>query len=473
MDYIRKEKKLGNSFEETLQEPIQKTSKSLEIKQNNVLNKIFEIEKPSQYQKIKIIGILREIINEMDNTVVKNGGTVETIVKINDALTKKFEINSDVGDAILLKSIYPEKVGEKPIGNLDCDSRCLLVYGVMQELGREKELALVEMTGHVQVYLPESQVFFETLDGTTKKAVELSEKQLLEMNILDSLAKIQSLAFSNMATSLANEIKMNSNPLRLFGKSDPNFDIEFKRKEMEDCFQKAFELDFDQVTLRKNYITTHKLDSLKYEELALIYRSIIVTLETNYKKRLNLIENNFQNSEMKINKVSDLGDVISPSSTVRQAYYEYGMFCLYDKKDYAESNRVFEKLFSVEKISANILNLLDGYFSGKDYGKFIAAYGGNYAMLLNDTDIDRRDIDGLESKYLVSSIITGKIKLTEVNRNEFVNKYANKPLIRGFFDEEKKLDGGYWNIRQADAVEALKSWEGFEQFKKILLDKKD
>ena len=500
--------------------------------QNNVLNLLATIEKPSVYQ----LNFLENAANKIKEELTgKNLGVMETIRYINDRLTELFPQDANKGDSILLKDIVLVKAGASPKGNIDCDSRSLLIYSVMQKLGKEKELAITELTGHAMLYVPSSQIFFETLNSTEKQKGTLTERELLELNILDTPQKIMGFVYSNMATSVASEVQAEENARIFFHKTNPSFDLAEKKKEAEQLFNKALELNPDQITLRKNYITTYESDFKKAETVALMHQSIIITLENNYRSR-------WQDLSTLPNKTSSSGDeetTMLRTETVRAAYIDYGMFCQYKKNDFAKSAEIFERLFdaadkhllfnsrdietfkndlklngiaknidkpiidkiaSMEKESKNcvrfkeegfeeeayviektrndelniypadgfaLMMLLDACFTNKEYDRYVAVYDNNKHIIANGMwDAGLSNIEQLANQRLVSELITGKEKLTPESRNEFIKAHGNSELI------EPIINHTSWNFSQFTPVEALKAWEGYPEFERILLNKK-
>lgn len=431
------------------------------LRKDNAIHAVFEVEKPSDYQRGRLLDAVQQIKGELAGLL----STVEAITHINKRLSEIFPNEEKLGDSALLKDIVPAKEGGKPKGNLDCDSRCLLTLSVMQELGREKEAVIVEMTGHTMLYIPASQAFFETLTGKMRKKSGLSERELLEMNALETPRKVQALACANMAASIASEIEAQGQA-SLFGTQDRNFDFDGKKKEMDRLFMKALELDPEQITLRKNYITMHEKDPQQFETVALFYQTMITTLEGNYRNRVGadtLAPSGIKERPMP----ADEGEaMLKKSETLQDAYFNYALFCHYEKGDYGKAAELYERLFSANPDGpAYLMGLLGSNFQAGNYKKYIQAYE-KHGGFLEQQNIYRLDKEAHYSEYLVSRIISGEIRLTSKNRGEFVRNYGGSALLRPFLEGREN-----WNIRQFDAVETLKAWEGFPEFKRVLLSK--
>lgn len=463
-----------------------------------------EVEKPNEYQLKQIIEMKNRIVHKIKK---ENFSSMMEMLKfINSEVDSNFE---DKEPTVYLKDAFAEKDGVDPKGSFDCDSRAIMCQSVLEELGyTSSDVEMCTFEGHMMLKDKKTDQYFET---TENKIVELDQEEKVQENGIDSYEKYLSYLITNEAIQLALD-----GAGEFFGNKR---DDRLKLNQATEKFNKALELDKDNITACLNYIKLikDKLLVTKGDErtqladkASEVYKNMMVTLVKKHygisggenknkdDKKIELgdgigtmvsLGNKANRSFSDENKsLDDLGlsarelaqGAIVNNKYIEKKFSEYAEFNYYQANNFEEAARIWESLVAASEQSGgdkvtravykNFISL--SYFKNKNYQQSIeAAYkaqddidnvlrsGGrqSYASRLENYG------DKLKGLVLASKIMDGEIIINENNAVDFCSKYKNNHLVGPLISGEN-----HWNTNYLDIVEALKKWSGFDKMMKMI-----
>jgi len=415
------------------------------------------VEKPNDYQAEQINELYNNIsekikVNEYENTI-------DLISFINKELDSDF---SSQNAYVKLKDIFPEKENSKAKAKFDCDSRATMILSILQGMGITSEtVTMCEAEGHMILYLPKENVYFET---TTNSIVELNKDQSLQINPINTLEKYYAYLLSNEATALALEVEG-----KLFSSS--SLDEEKNSKAISE-FKQALELDPANINARLNLIYLLSRSSSSKENLDLadnLYQEVLTGLV--YKD--NKLEENSLSVENRPDQFKDLClKSIKESDYIRDKFENYAEFAYYNADKYGQSSETYQMLLKTlpedrqKSLRADIyrLKIINSYFRNKDYKSYLQEIDKTIEMIKtgDNNHILKSYLSELRAQETVARVIEGDIKIRRSNIELYEDDIVLGPIMKG---EES------WNVRYLIAVETLKEWDGYEDFKEKMQKK--
>jgi len=181
--------------------------------QSQILGFMASIEKPTDYQLKQIIALIDNITTE---TKKQNFSDLQQkITFINNQLDSNF---TDKNPSAMVKDIFPEAEGKKPIGGLDCDARSVLIVSILNKLGHNVEdVNLATFYGHMALINKKDKLIYETTVNSFKPLKDLDTNSISQIDILKDLK--QFLAY-NIGKICAGQDNDNVGLLPMFRSSD-------------------------------------------------------------------------------------------------------------------------------------------------------------------------------------------------------------------------------------------------------------
>ena len=484
----------GNMSEEGLIENISPLKQEVDI--NNVMNEVMEyvhtheqfsqyphsmmswaaaIERPTHYQAEQIIELHDTITESAQTEEFKT--TTELISFINAKLDPNFTRNASY---IQLKDAFPEERGKEAQGHFDCDSRSIMIYSVLQNMGyTHEDVTMVQMEGHMIMYIQDENIFFET---TTNKVTELSREEKAQLNPISTPEKYFAHLLANEGTALAFEAK--SDFFR--GRIDAE-----KQNQAIQKMKESLALDPDDITNQINLIQLLAYAEKTEENLNMaskLYRDMLTRLVNNYH---GISQNNDHENIMPyINKVDEFKyqkknpsmqelslHAIKESDYIKNKFTDYSHFLDYETQNHKESALVHTLLLQSipqeeqESMSADLhrANIAHAQFRAGNYEEYLS-HANNLIEKLSSrkkttyTYYLELEIEKLNNQKMVAEILSGKIDLSEKNIGNIIDEYTDDPILGPVISGEE-----HWKVNSIDAVEVLKSWKGYKELRELII----
>jgi len=441
-------------------------------------------EKPTAYQAEQIQKLENGIIAELNGK--KFASMTELVSYINQAISSDF---SNQENTIYIKDAFPEEPGAEAKGSFDCDTRLLISLSILNKVGiTSDQLEFCMLKGHALLEIKEDNVFFEM---TTNSPRELSKKESLELNKINSFDKYKAYLLGKEATALA--LEGAGNIFRGERGDSEKIDLALNKMIV------AAELDPNNLTNNLNLLTL--LKQMNYREFndRSILNKLVSTVSENIKRGLlnNYYEINtdgennktlvlqaqeINNQTIEPRRLEDLGSVeqltskaLSESDYLSEKFNDLGRKLFYDLQHPKAALPIFEALANKDKNNKDTEKLLDYslckqmiarcYFDLQQYDKYLSlAENELYSLLLKSSRVKnvmgeyfRRQVDEENLKISAAYVLTGKIVINEETVEDFCNSYKHDPLFSSFISGKQQ-----WHASAIEAVEALRAWPGFE-----------
>jgi tetratricopeptide (TPR) repeat protein len=426
-------------------------------------------EKPTEYQAQQIVELHDKISKLARSQEFKS--TAELIAFINVELDSNF---SSQESYVKLKDIFPEEKGLESKANFDCDSRAIMVSSILQNMNyTNKDVVMCEMEGHMVLYLKNENLYFET---TTNKVIELSKEEKAQLNPIVTPEKYFGHLISNQATALALEVESNF----FSGRIDKD-----KREQAIQKFKQAIELDSGNISAKLNLIYLLNRGEIDTEKLTMatnLHHELLSDLVYNYHGIKKPQEDESQILKVKPQQeISDykptLKDLsvkaIQESDYIKDKFNDYADFVYYKASNYDEAISIYKLLLESlpedqkGSITADFhrIRISQSQFNSGNFDSYLAEVESTEEALLASKNAYHfsQNLSKLKAQELVANILSGRLIIAEDNIDTIIEKYRNDPVLGSFISGEE-----FWNANYIEPVEALKEWEGYENFKMLL-----
>lgn len=450
-------------------------------------------EKPTDYQAEQIKKLEDDIISDLNGR--KFSSITEIAAYINNSISSDF---SGQESTIYIKDAFPVEPGANAKGSFDCDTRSLISLSILNRTGvTSEQVVFCLLEGHALLNIKTDDTFLEMTNNNSR---ELDKDEYLQLDRIDSLDKYKAYLLGKEGTALVSEATGN-----IFrGERDDDEKINLALNKLIT----AVDLDPNNLTNNLNLLTT--LKKIKYRESndELLLKELLVKASENIKRGLlnNYYEINtdeamgktfvlkvqeINSQKIEPRSLEDLGSVedltaraLSENDYLSRKFIELASDLFYDFKNPEAALPIFEVLAKGEnnkkekKKSSEYCfykgMVADCYFNLKEYDKYLGLSENELYMLLSDNmkSDNKEQSRYFEGKFneenlktTAANVMTRKIVINEETVADFCKNYKDDPLFSGFISGKQ-----HWNIEAIDAVEALKSWPGFENMIKTLDD---
>lgn len=447
-------------------------------------------EKPTDYQLEQIKNLEDDIISSLNNK--KFSSITEMVTYINSSISSDF---SDQSSTIYIKDAFPEGPGQKAKGTFDCDARLLISLSILNRVGvTVDQVEFCLLKGHALLKINDDNVFFEMTNNDVR---ELTEEESLQLHKIDSFDKYQGYLLGKSGIAIASEAM--GNVLRGEGDDYEKIDLATNK------ILQALELDPNNLTNNLNLLTLLRrvnnrqskdqplLNELVVKVSENVQRSFLnnyygINSEQSPDKTLILQAEEINSQKIKPRRLEDLGSIndltakaLSESDYLSREFTDLGVKLFYDLRNPEAALTIFEALASQGANSDKFKESSDYcfyqqmiascYFNLNKYDKYLSlAQNELYNLLLANSKSGTlsgkyfQEISRAENlKISAANVIVGNIIINEETVGDFCRDYRNDPLLGQFISGRQQ-----WHSSAIEAVEALRSWPGFDNMIEIL-----